>query len=129
MVTSLEVCATCKHEWQALTERRLDEHRIIGELDKLPDARYHMVPANWLNQWLKFIRNDQGPLGRGTWRGALPPGQLDWSVLRDADNKPKPNLKEKTHYTLVSEKIYDTWKEWYGCSGEPMTLDAHDDIS
>jgi ubiquitin C-terminal hydrolase len=124
-VAGLLECPACRAQYKALEERRADEHRVIGELDRLPraDAGF-AVPVGWLTLWYRFIRNDQGPLGRGTWLGAAPPGPIDVDVLRDAELTLKPKLRSKTHYQLVNAEIWKTWVEWYGLRGEPLREDA-----
>jgi len=127
-VSSLDECAVCKLEWTALQERRVDEHRAIGEMDRADHdthPRVLLLPMAWFNQWWRFIDNDQGPLGRGSWRGALPPGPIDTTVLLDpAVGRLKPGLKDRVHYTKVSQEIWDALVQWYSCLGQPVLVSA-----
>jgi ubiquitin C-terminal hydrolase len=120
-VQSLEVCEFCKITYEKMQKRRDSEYRTIIELDRRQPNLWYMVPKAWVNKWIAFVKNDIGPLGRGTFNGVSPPGKMDTESLLEKDIlTPKPNLKIGIHYRAVNRAVFKYWENAYGRSGPAL---------
>ncbi|KAH9260464.1 hypothetical protein BASA81_001634 [Batrachochytrium salamandrivorans] len=117
----LVACEICKlahlereqqrHEQSQLLARFASHHATIPP----SSGTTIMVPKPWYQQWIRFIHNDCGPLGRGPFEGAPPPGPPSNSSLYVTEGgELKPNLKLNIHYVAFPLDVYEELCKAFG---------------
>ncbi len=118
-LTTAKVCEICLATYEAICKRRKEEEKVVNKLDgKDAESGWYLLSTSWLKKWHTFLANDIGPVGRGTWVGAAPPGPISNDLLLESDGKPKKNLKKVTHYRGVNKHVWEYLVGIYG--GGPM---------
>lgn len=119
----LAACDVCKLAHLERERQRHEQSQLLARLASpqsaaaaAPATATVMVPKPWYQQWIRFIHNDCGPLGRGPFEGAPPPGPLSNASLfvGTEGGELKPNLKLNIHYVVFPLDVYDELCKAFG---------------
>jgi ubiquitin C-terminal hydrolase len=129
-VKSLQPCETCRNEWITLNERREKERQFVANYEsnlsqeEMTNTKWYFISTKWIRSFTRFLDNDIGPYGRGTFLGALPPGPVDNSSLWDKEKGIlKDKLKEKIDYYRVSPTFWKFIMDIYGVTDPVMVVE------
>jgi hypothetical protein len=93
------------------------------------EPTYFFVSTRWTRALDRFLKNDIGPYGRGTFLGASPPGPVDNSSLWDKDKGVlKEKLKERLDYICVTPTIWKFFMDVYGTTDPKLTVERTGDV-
>jgi len=97
-------------------KERKEIQAIDSQCKDSEDEPWYLISEKWLQQWRKFINDDD----------TLPPGQVANNDLVNEQGVPLPNLKPKKHYRAVKKEVWDYFISIYG--GGPVIIRTSVDI-